>query len=261
MRLMNVFAKIRGESGPWIAWLHAFPLDQSMWADQEAALSTSYRVLTIDAPGFGQSPVVDSWAIDSFADSIVSELDSLNIQEPIILGGLSMGGYVALAFARRHPTRLQALILADTRCEPDTPDARLGRVTSMEVVRLGGTAALVEAMLPNALGATILAHKPAVVRRFRDIGSAQKSEATLAALVALRDRPDAEPGLTRINVPTLVMVGEEDKITPPSAAEKLHRNIPGSKLTTIPRAGHLANLEQPESFNSEVLSFLESLKK
>ncbi|MGL6075594.1 MAG: alpha/beta fold hydrolase [Fimbriiglobus sp.] len=261
MKPLDLFAECQGTAGPVIVLLHAFPLDGSMWSQQVAALLPGHRVIVIDAPGFGRSPVVDNWSIESFADAIAGKLDSLQIQEPVILGGLSMGGYVALAFARRHPERLRALILADTRCEPDSPEARAGRAKSMDIVRTGGTAALVEVMLPNALGVTTQASRPDVVARFREIGTSQKTEATLAALAALRDRPDAEPGLLNIKVPTLVIVGDEDKITPWSAADKLYDKIPPAKLIVIPEAGHLANLEQPSLFNDVIHNFLTSLHK
>ena len=170
-----------------------------------------------------------------------------------------MGGYVALAFARRHANHLKALVLADTRAEPDTADARAARDRAIEAVQQHGTVAQVEAMLPKVLGATTHAERPGVVSEFRRTGLSQDREAVVAGLIALRDRPDARPGLAAVAVPTLVIVGDEDALTPPSAAESLAAGIRGAKLVVLPNAGHLSNLETPDAFNAAVLDFLDGL--
>jgi len=193
------------------------------------------------------------------ADALAGWLVAERIPTPVAVCGLSMGGYVALAFARRQSSHLKALVLADTRAEPDSPEAREVRDRAVEAVRSHGTAAQVEAMLPKVLGATTLADRPGVVSEFRRTGLSQDREAVAAGLLALRDRPDARPGLAAIDVPTLVIVGDEDATTPPSAAEALAAGIRGAKLVVLPGAGHLSNLETPDAFNAAVLDFLDGL--
>jgi 3-oxoadipate enol-lactonase len=258
---MTLAMKSYGQRGPWLVLVHAFPMDSRMWATQTRTLTTHARLLTIDLPGFGESPVRENWSIEGIANEIGKRLPEWGITEPVIFGGLSMGGYVAQAFARVHPEKLRGLILSNTRCEPDSPEARAGRAKAIELVAAGGTKAQVEAMLPNALGVSTHTSRPEVIERFLEIGASQRTNGTLAAIVALRDRPDAEPGLGSILVPTLVIVGDEDKITPTSAAKKLVSCIPTARLAIVPGAGHMTNMEQPNVFDDVVIEFLESMSK
>lgn len=245
--------------GPPLVLLHAFPYDRRMWAPQRAVFSETRRVLTPDLPGFGQSPVVPDTSIDSMADAVAGCLDRVGILEPAVIGGLSMGGYVALAFARRFPSRVRGLILADTRAEPDDDAGRSSRDRAIAAVTTDGAVAFAEAQLPKQLGPTTQKNGPDVVAFARSIGTTQRREGLVAALAALRDRPDARPGLNLIRVPTLVVVGEEDTITPPATAAVLHDGIGGSTLVRIQGAGHLSNLEQPAAFNAAVRQFLQTV--
>jgi pimeloyl-ACP methyl ester carboxylesterase len=243
-------------SGPIVVLLHAFPLDRRMWLPQIEALADMYRVIAPDLPGFGDSPLLPQASIDGFADQLAEHLDEKNIQEPVTVAGLSMGGYTAMAFARRHPHRLAALVLADTKAEGDDAAAKANRDKMIATARSGPASAILEAMLPKLLGATTHAERPEVIAAVRQLGSAQRSEAIVAALQALRDRPDATPSLAAISVPTLVLVGSEDTLTPPAVAEKLAQAIPGGRLVRIEKAGHLANAENPTSFNDMLMAFL-----
>ena len=246
--------------GPAVVLLHAFPLDRGMWAAQVAALSGRYRVHAIDSFGFGGCELpAGGWGVESMADALAGWLVAQHIPTPVVVCGLSMGGYVALAFARRHANHLRALVLADTRAEPDGPEARAARDASIVAVQAHGSSAQVEAMLPKVLGPTTHAERPGVVSDFRRTGLSQDKQAVVAGLVALRDRPDARPGLAAIDVPTLVMVGDEDTVTPRSAAEELAAGIRGAKLVVLPKSGHLSNLETPDAFNTAVLDFLDGL--
>ncbi len=246
--------------GPAVVLLHAFPLDRGMWASQVAALSARYRVHAVDLFGFGRCALpAGGWGVESMADALAGWIVAEKIRTPVVVCGLSMGGYVALAFARRHANHVRALVLADTRAEPDTEDARAARDRAIEAVQQHGSAAQVEAMLPKVLGVTTHAERPGVVSEFRRTGLAQDREAVVAGLIALRDRPDARPGLAAVAVPTLIIVGDEDALTPPSAAESLAAGIRGAKLVVLPAAGHLSNLETPDAFNATVLDFLGSL--
>jgi len=167
-----------------------------------------------------------------------------------------MGGYVALAFARRHPEKLAGLILADTKAETDDDTGRANREKSIALTREQGVPALLEGMLPKMLCDDTRETKPGVVKVVRAIAGRQSEEGVTAALAALRDRPDATPALGNVSANTLILVGEHDTITPPLAAASLGANIWGSKIVTVPGAAHLSNLENPEAFNVALREFL-----
>ena len=186
-------------------------------------------------------------------------VQQLQIKEPIILGGLSMGGYTALAFARLFPESLRALILCDTRAEADTEEGKAGRDKMIASAQSEGAAPVVEQMLPKLLGETTRKDHADVMESVRTLALKQTPTAIANALRALRDRPDSLDLLPQIKVPTLVVVGEEDTITPLSMAQTLADKIPNAELAIIPRAGHLSNIEQPETFNRVVREFCRSL--
>jgi pimeloyl-ACP methyl ester carboxylesterase len=227
-----------------------------MWAPQ-LAFADRFRVIAPDLFGFGESGLpAGGWTVDSMADAVAESLTGIGVTEPVALGGLSMGGYVALAFARRHPDRLKALILADTKAEPDTEEGKKGRAAMIETARSGGGTAVADKMLPNLLGRSTHERRPEVASEVRRLASEQSVEGIVAGLVALRDRPDARPGLGNIRVPTLVLVGAEDKVTPPDAGKAMADAIPGATYQVLPAAGHLSNLEAPSEFNTAVRMFL-----
>lgn len=242
-------------TGPPLVLLHAFPLDRAMWRAQLADLPDVARVIAPDLPGFGESSPSGAFTIEGAADAVAAFVRALGLSK-VALGGLSMGGYVALAFARKYPEQLGALVLADTRAGIDDTNTRAGRDKAVEVVTAQGTAALFAGMLPRVLGEHTHATNAALVERLKAIAARQKPESVAAALAALRDRPDANPGLKAIAVPTLVLVGEHDAVTPPLSAANLAAQIRGSELVHIPRAGHLANVENAEAFNAAVRGFL-----
>lgn len=248
------------ERGPGAALvlLHAFPLDRGMWKPQVAALREVARVIAIDLPGFGESPAPPEFGIEGAADAVAGLLAALDVPKAVVCG-LSMGGYVALALARRHADRLAGLILADTRAGVDDTQAKAGRNKSISAVRAQGSAALFEEMLPKVLCEATRSNKPDVVQQLKSVAGRQRAEGVAAALVAMRDRPDANPGLKDIAVPTLVLVGELDTVTPGLSAANLAAQIRGSRLVNIPGAGHLSNVENPAAFNAAVREFLASL--
>jgi 3-oxoadipate enol-lactonase len=241
-------------AGPTLVLLHAFPLDRDMWRPQLAALAGTARVLAVDLPGFGRSPLPpEPWTVDSAAGQVGALLDTLGLSGRVVVGGLSMGGYVAMAFARRFPDRLAGLILADTRAEPDDDAGKATRAKMIDLARTQGSAAVVDAMLPKLLAPDA---RPDVAATVRALGARQKPEAVAAGLAALRDRPDAAPGLDAVAAPTLVIVGEHDAVTPPTLAAAMAGRVYGSEQVTIPGAGHLSNLENPEAFTAAVARFL-----
>jgi pimeloyl-ACP methyl ester carboxylesterase len=241
--------------------LHAFPLSRVMWRPQFGELVRENRVLVPDLRGFGgTSPFAGPPALEQMVDDVAALLDALGVREPVALGGLSMGGYVALAFARRHAARLRALILADTRAEADSPEGKANRDRLIAFARGHTAADVVEQMLPKLLGDTTRARRQEVVEEVRRIGSAQTPDGIIGALEAMRDRPDSTPLLGQIAVPALVVVGAEDGLTPPALAQTLAAALPDGRLAVIEGAGHLASLEQPEAFNAAVGSFVQALR-
>lgn len=248
---------------PTVVLVHPFPLDSEAFADDAAALAGAMRLVTPNVRGFGGAAPFDAAtppSIAAMADDVARHLDALGIgasaDDRVIVGGLSMGGYVALAFARRHRARLRGLILADTRAEPDSPEGRAQRDEAIARIRGGDAEGFVDGMLEKLLAPKSHTARPEVVARVRAIARKASPEALVAALEALRDRPDARPGLADIDVPTLVVVGSDDAVTPPSAAEVIRDGVRGAELAVIPEAGHLTNLESPSAFRDALASFV-----
>lgn len=246
-------------AGPVVLLLHAFPLDSSMWREQVSDLDDHHRIIAPDFPGFGGSGISGGLSIDGAADLLGEFLDHLGINERVVVAGLSMGGYVALAFSRRLPQRLRALILADTKAEPDDDAAKAGREKMIQLATNEGSGAVIDQLLPKLLGPTTTSNRPDVVRTVRELAARQKPEGVVAALKALRDRPDASEGLAHVSVPTLVLVGDQDAITPLANAKTLADKIPNAKLATVAGAGHLSNLENSPMFTAVVRDFLAGL--
>jgi 3-oxoadipate enol-lactonase len=194
--------------------------------------------------------------MDDFAADVVDLLDALHVEDAVICG-LSMGGYLALALMRLAPTYARGLILADTKSQADTPEALEARRGMLSLVETQGVAAVADAMIPKLLGATTRAERPQVEERVRSLINANSSESVAGAVRALMSRRDSTPMLASIRTPTLVIVGDDDAVTPPANAEQLHTAIPGAELVRIPHSGHLSNLEQPDQFNAAVARFLD----
>ena len=241
--------------GPPLVLLHAFPFDRTMWRPQLDGLADCARVVAVDLPGFGDSPLPGPLSIDGMADAVADFIEAAGLGT-VVLGGLSMGGYVALAFARRHPAKLHGLILGATKAGPDDEKGNATRNEQLAAVRAGTDGPTIEPGLRKLLSPHTLSSREAVFDEVRTIRLRQRSETVAAALVALRDRPDANPGLAFVAVPTLVLVGADDAVTPPAVAAALAEQTPGAQLVTIPDAGHLSNLEDPHSFNAAVRGFL-----
>jgi 3-oxoadipate enol-lactonase len=246
---------VRG-SGPALLLLHAFPLGMAMWDDQVRALSPTFQVVRFDGRGFGGSPPGDGLlTMERIASDGAALLDHLDIPAATVCG-VSMGGYAAFAFVRRHPTRLRGLVLADTKAGADSDQARRTRAEQADKVRREGSAAIADAVLPKLVGKTTHEQRPQVVARLRDMILANPPRGIADALAGLAARADSTPMLREIRVPTLVVCGEEDVITPPAEAEAMHAAIPGSTLELLPKAGHLASMETPEAFNRILEAFL-----
>ncbi|MEP7019691.1 MAG: alpha/beta hydrolase [Pseudonocardiales bacterium] len=253
---------IEAGAGRPVVLLHAFPLNASMWAPQREQLSSSWRVLCPDQRGFGGSPLPhDSRpSVDTLADDLAAVLDAKRIDQPIVLGGLSMGGYVAMAFWRRHRERVAALVLADTKASADSPEAAVNRERiATEVVTARSSAILVTEMLSQLVGPTTRAQRPLVHGRVKALIESAPPHAVAWAQRAMAARPDSLDDLRTVDVPALVIVGDEDEISPVSDAEEMARALPNSSLVTLAAAGHLAAMETPDDFNAALKEFLAGL--
>jgi len=247
-----------GEGAP-IVFAHAFPLNQSMWNEQVSVLSTGYRIVSLDQRGLGESELsVGGYSMDDVADDVRSLIQTLGIDQAVVVG-LSMGGYVSMAFYRKYPQMVRALVLADTRAANDTEEGRQRRLASAEKAEREGSSAIAYDMVPLLLGRTTLESKPDLVNRVRRMIEANSRAGIAAAQRAMAARPDSTALLSEATVPVLIVVGSEDSLTPPSEAEVLQKSIPSARLTVIDGAGHLSNMEQPAAFNRTLSEFLKSL--
>ncbi len=237
--------------------IHAFPMGAAMWRPQLDA-APGWRIVTPPLPGFDGRPLTAEQTMDSYARDVLANLDDMGI-ERAVFGGLSMGGYVIFGILRQAPERVAGLVLADTRTSIDNPDRRAARQRSIELARRSGPAAIADEMIPGILGRTTHAERPDVVARVRALIEAQPAETIAAALEAMMTRPDSAAVLERVHVPATIIVGDEDTVTPVADAEQMHRAIRGSTLATIPRAGHMANLEEPAAFNAAMRTFLSAM--
>ncbi|HEX8398152.1 MAG TPA: alpha/beta fold hydrolase [Pyrinomonadaceae bacterium] len=247
-------------TGASVVLLHGHPLNRSMWSAQFEALQANYRVVCPDLRGYGETAEVsDVSTMSEMAQDVAALLDYLKL-ETIILGGLSMGGYAALEFYNLFPTRVSALVLADTKAASDTEEARQKRFETAEKIEKEGIEPLADEMLPKMLAPATRSTKPEIVERVRQMMLATKPSGAAAALRGMAARSDHTKLLAKISVPTLVIVGETDELTPPAEAEKMNRAIKDSLLVKISNAGHLSPLENPAEFNPALLNFLSAIQ-
>ena len=244
-----------------IVFLHAFPLNRTMWATQENALSSQFRIITLDLRGHGESDApLWRYTLDQAADDVCALLDHLAIQRALFVG-LSMGGYILLAFYRKYAARMNGLILADTRAQADTAEGKDGRFQMAQIAYKKRPSAIADIMIPKLLSPATIQARPEIVQKVRAMIEGNQISGIAGDLMAMAERPDSIPLLAQITCPTQIIVGELDQATPPSDAKLMAEKIPGARLTIIPNAAHLANLEQPEAFNQIVASFASDLLK
>jgi pimeloyl-ACP methyl ester carboxylesterase len=242
-------------TGSALVLLHPFPLSRTTWAGLADALAARRRVITVDARGFGDSPLSGPFTIADLADDLASLLDRLAVPRATVLG-MSMGGYAALAFAARHRERLSALILADTRAAADSAEARAGRATALATLASAGPTGYLSASLPRLLSPQA---PPALAAHVR--ARAETRAASLrAGIEALRDRPDRSHELAAIACPTLVVCGTDDQVTPASEMQQIAAAIAGARFVPLAGAGHLSHVEAPGAFLTAVTSFADALQ-
>jgi pimeloyl-ACP methyl ester carboxylesterase len=247
-----------------VVFLHAFPLNAGMWEPQLRAMPGGWAAVAPDFRGFGASTpdgaeaARDHASLEDYADDVVALLDALGVSRAALCG-CSMGGYAALAVLRRVPGRVTGLLLADTRAAADSETARVARAAMLEVLDREGRAAVAADMRAKLVGHTTRTERPAVVAAIDSLMDHATARGIGFAVARMRNRADATAELAAFRGPVCVVVGEEDTLTPPSEAASMAEAVPGATLVTIPRAGHLSNLEAPDAFNAAMLEWLAAM--
>ena len=246
-------------TGMPVAFLHGFPHNRALWAPQMGALVDRARCIAPDFRGFGESSKHGPFTIDQFADDVAMLLRNLGIERAVV-AGISMGGYVAFALWRRHRSLVRALVLADTRAGADSDEARDKRIALIDLARARGSGAVADNQITGMLGKTTRTKRPALIDEVHRMLESASVEGIVGALEAMMARVDSTDTLATIDVPTLVVVGGEDVLTPLREAEIIHEAIRGSRLEVIEHAGHVSNMERPSAFNHVLSEFLASLE-
>jgi 3-oxoadipate enol-lactonase len=255
--MLNVYAQGKGTP---LLFVHGFPLNHAMWQPQTDAFSKKNRVIVPDLRGFGESTVTTGTVtMEEFADDLHGVLHGVWVDKPVVFCGLSMGGYVAWQFFRKYRPQLRALILCDTRATADTPEAAAGRHKLAETVLATGSEAAVDAMLPKVMSPKTVERWPDLVANVRSMMIRNKPTGIAAAALGMAQRPDCTELLSQIDVPTLLICGQDDQVTPPAEMQRMAEAIPGAQFVQIPNAGHLAPLENPDAVNGAINRFLISL--
>jgi len=240
-----------------LLFVHGFPLDHAMWQEQIAALSGQFRVIAPDLRGFGRSGVTAGVVtMEQMADDLAALLEAVAIREPIVLCGLSMGGYVALEFWRKCAGRLKAFILCDTRAAADTPEGAANRLAIADRVLREGPRPLVDSMLPKLFSPRTRGDRPQVVEQMERVMMAAAPQGIAAAARGMAERRDFTAELKNVRCPTLAVVGADDALSPPAEMQGLAAAIPAAQFCVVPAAGHLAPYEQPAAFNAAIASFI-----
>jgi 3-oxoadipate enol-lactonase len=246
-----------GQGDP-VVFLHGFPLRRTIWTAQVTALSDRARCIVPDLRGFGESAAVPPYSMDQYADDVAELLDHLQVERAVVCG-LSMGGYVAFALWRRHAHRVRGLGLMGTRAGADAGAGAQRRRELLDVAAERGSGGIADQMMPGMLGKTTRERNPSLGDSIHAMLEAAPVEGSVGALHAMLGRPDSTATLGTITVPTVIVVGDEDVLTPVAESEAMHAGIRGSRLEVITGAGHLANVERPAAVNHVLGEFLASL--
>jgi pimeloyl-ACP methyl ester carboxylesterase len=239
-----------------IIFIHGFPFDKTSWNDQLEFFAKSFRVITMDIRGFGQSSAGTKEAsIDLYADDFIHFLDALQIDKAIVCG-LSMGGYIVLNAVNKYPNRFEALILANTQCLADSPAAKVKRIDTINKIKQHGLTDFANGFIKNAFFEDTVIEQKKMVEQTKQVILSTSTETVIAGLKALAGRSETCSTLSNINIPTLIISGKNDLVINPIESEYLNTSIKKSTIGLIDKAGHLSNLEQAFTFNHQVLNFL-----
>jgi pimeloyl-ACP methyl ester carboxylesterase len=248
-----------GEGSIPVIFLHGFPFDKSMWSEQLEFLKSSYRVIALDIRGFGKSTDEESeFSIDLFADDLIAFMDTLYIEKAVVCG-LSMGGYITLNAHERYPERFAAMILCDTQCIADSPEVKEKRLNSIIEIESEGVEKFNQSFMENIFFKDSLESQKSMVQNLTKVVHSNSPQIISQGLLSLAGRSETCTSLALVEIPTLIICGREDSITPLSEAQKMHKSIKGSTLKVIEKAGHVSNLEQPKEFNKYLSEFLDTL--
>lgn len=242
-----------------VVFIHGFPFNNTMWSSQMMALPQEYRAVSFDVRGHGESDIADGqYSIELFTDDLISLLDHLDIRQAALCG-LSMGGYIALRAVERHPDRVRALVLCDTRSEADSNEAKIKRASQVRAVKSHGVKPFAESFVKAVLAPETFSKNPKIVATVQSVIESTSPLSICGTLLALAARTDTTQALAGIKVPTLIMAGEHDALTPPAASQSMHSSIKGSEIQIIPGAAHMSNMENPSFFNDKLLAFLKKI--
>jgi 3-oxoadipate enol-lactonase len=256
----SMYYETHGRKTPLLL-IHAFPLYGQMWAPQIGELAKDTYLIIPDMRGFGKSDQPEAvYHMETQADDCMALLEELGIDRPVVIGGLSMGGYISLAFYRKYPHTVAGLILAATRASADTAEGKTNREQAAEKTRNLGVAALVSDLLPKMMAQKSYVDKPELVSQVESMMLSASVNGIVGALLGMKERPDSQDLLAQIDIPTLILHGKDDQLIPSQTAEEMHDSIKDSLLLIIPDAGHLLNLEQPQVFNQAVKEFLRTFR-
>lgn len=255
----------QGKGAP-ILFVHGFPLSHDMWRRQIDAFGQNCRVIAPDLRGFGESNITAGAAtvtltMDAFAADLHGLLHGVFVDQPVVFCGLSMGGYVAWQFFRKYRAQLRALILCDTRAAGDTPEAAAGRLKLAEKVLTHGPHAVLDAMLSRLFSPKTAERRPELLSDVRAMILRNSPAGIAAALRGMAERPDCTEMLAHIDVPTLLICGQDDQITPVAEMRGVAQAIRGAQFVEIPDAGHMSPLENPDAVNAAISRFLDTLKE
>jgi len=247
-------------SGTPLLFIHGFPLSKSIWQPQLEALNTSFHVITPDLRGHGDSEAVPGpYSMELLAGDLNALLDHLGINQPVVVCGHSMGGYITFEFFRQYQQRVAGLILTATRSADDPPEGKANRDKAAQNVLQDGVSPVVEGMLPKIMSPATFDTDPELVESVKGIMMGTSIEGTVGALMAMKDRPDSTLTLEEINVPTVVLHGGEDQIIPLVEARKMAGSIQDCEFVVFDNTGHLPSLENPQRFNNVVQDFIQGL--
>jgi len=245
-----------GEGVP-LLFIHGYPLSRKIWEPQASGLAAYARVILPDLRGHGDSDATPGpYSMDLLAEDCASLLNNLGITQPVVVCGLSMGGYIALAFYRKFAERISGLILTATRAGADSPEGKANRDKAIALAKSSGAGAIADSMLPKMFAPSTYADQPNLVEHVRGMMAGTSVEGIVGALQAMKDRPDSTPLLPTITKPVLIIHGSDDQLIPLSEAQMMQKTIVGAELVIIERAGHLLNMEQPGAFNQAIRQFI-----
>ena len=256
---LNLYYDDLGEGNVPVIFMHGFPFDKSMWQGQLDFLQSAYRVIAFDIRGFGKSTDENSsLSIDLFADDLIAFMDQLNIEKAVICG-LSMGGYITLNAYERFPDRFEALILADTQCIADTPEVKEKRYEAINDIEVNGVANFNESFIKKVFYKDSFTNKKEQVEELRSVVFSNPEHLIQRGLAAIAERSETCSTLDKITIPTLIICGKEDSVTPLAQSEAMKKAISGATLKVIENAGHVSNLEQADEFNKHLSDFLKAI--